>query len=105
MPDFKKLVAEYCNEYGITETQMKRVYGNTGRLKLVGHTHVDRMRMCLAHYIRSQSTYSLTQIAGLVGYKCHSTICQNHGRMEHYVKVKDPALWPYYEKLLEVAQK
>jgi len=95
----KDLVFNYCKAFDIEERHLKIAYGKTGRAKKINGIHIDRMRMCLAYYLENNTKIPLTQIKDIVGYKCHSTICQNRERIEHYLKHNDPEIAPYWYAL------
>jgi hypothetical protein len=95
----KDLVFNYCKAFDIEERHLKIAYGKTGRAKKINGIHIDRMRMCLAYYLENNTSIQLVKIAEIVGYKCHSTICQNRKKVEHYLRVSDPYISPYWYAL------
>lgn len=96
----EKLVADYCKEFGVNPNDLKKAYGKTGRCKVIGSVHIDRMRMSLAYYLNKNTNLSLSVIAEVVGYKCHSTICQNRDKVSFYIE-NDKDFIPYWKVIVE----
>lgn len=99
----QQIVNKYLEYYGVTYDELNRLYGNTGRAKLIRGVHLDTIRMSLSFYLSQEFPLALTQIRDLVGYRNHSTICQSRTRVRHYIATKDKYFYPYWEKLLEIA--
>ena len=94
------LVDSYCKIMGVRKdvlTTKKRTS------KVVKGVHVDYMRMCLAHYMINNGVL-LGHAASMIGYATHSTISHNRKIINHYIETKDPYLYPYWEKLMELVK-
>lgn len=104
------IINTYCDSYGISpeaiKTQKKEVGGGRVRKKFTdnGELHIDYMRMSLGHYF----AYVLrlpAKLSGVkAGYVSHSTVIHNRPKMIHYISTKDPYVYPYWERLMQVVK-
>ena len=99
----KEIVDKYLEHYGISFYQLNRVYSKNYRAKVYNGIHLDSIRMALSYYLRREFPLSYPVIRDLVGYKNHSTMCQNRKRIRGYIETNDKYFMPYWDKLLEIA--
>jgi len=102
-----QLIEHYCNHYGVAPEKLKRKNKyQPSRVVLSedGYVNTSAMRMALGYFIYMHFPLRVIQVAQLVGYTDHSPLSCQRKTVQHYIKTQDSYFYPYYKKLLEIAQ-
>lgn len=96
---------KYCQVYGINRYDLfQHNKHKGGKIKKVINTiNVSTLRMALGYYFVKNYPITYTEVAKLIGYKDHSTICYNNKKIFFYIKNNDDKFMKYYAVLVEIA--
>lgn len=103
----KQLIEHYCNYYSINPDQLKRKNKSQPARVVMGegsYVNTSAMRMALGYFIYMHFPMRVIEVAKLVGYTDHSPLSSQRRTVQHYIKTQDPYFYPYYQKLLDIAE-
>ena len=99
-----RLVEMICEEYRISKTTLRnKRSAHTKKNNRKNYISICSIRQALSYFIFMHFPLRITEVANLVGYKDHSPMSQQRGKIEHYINTKDLYFYPYYLKVQDYA--
>ena len=101
-------VIAYMSSIDVPYSELFRVYknrkGTFAKAKTYKGTHIDNIRMALAHIIKSNYRFTFGQTMSIVGYSNHSSVVRAVQKANVYLETNDKQFCKVYNQIQTVWQ-